>query len=272
MSKTMNFLMTDAALENLRILLAEEGNSALKLRINLDENNAWMFTFDEVVADDDIQIDFGAVSVVLASNIVDSLREASVDFDSDAGFNIRNATPPENHLEKVNSLWEAALDEVNDASECSPRDYPYCVYLQDEWVGASGYVWFKNEMDLRNALVRILLGFMSQLDEINLDANRTNLEKIINGGDESYFRHGMRESLEVYLIQSNSPLRCSYIGSFEALCNSKDKWSCEVRSNFRTKIADYDEIENMSEDELESPIGANEIQEFSEFHELNGIS
>lgn len=91
----LNF--TDAAVEKVRELLIEEGNSDLKLRVFVQGGGCsgfqYGFTFDEEVNDDDTTIDKGGVQLLVDPMSFQYLVGAEIDYKDDlegAQFVIRN--------------------------------------------------------------------------------------------------------------------------------------------------------------------------------------
>ena len=79
--------MTPAAVEKVRDLLAEENNPALKRRIFVQGGGCsgfqYGFTFDEAVNDDDFDLEFSGVHLLVDSMSNQYLDSASVDYKED---------------------------------------------------------------------------------------------------------------------------------------------------------------------------------------------
>jgi len=86
-----------AAVEKVRELIAEEGNPDLKLRIFVQGGGcsgfSYGFTFDEIAAEDDFDLDFSGVHLLVDSMSSQYLQGAEVDYVDDltgAQFTIKN--------------------------------------------------------------------------------------------------------------------------------------------------------------------------------------
>ena len=86
-----------AAVEKVRELIAEEGNPDLKLRIFVQGGGgsgfSYGFTFDEIAAEDDFDLDFSGVHLLVDSMSSQYLQGAQVDYVDDltgAQFTIKN--------------------------------------------------------------------------------------------------------------------------------------------------------------------------------------
>lgn len=86
-----------AAVEKVRELIAEEGNPDLKLRIFVQGGGcsgfSYGFTFDEIAAEDDFDLDFSGVHLLIDSMSSQYLQGAQVDYVDDltgAQFTIKN--------------------------------------------------------------------------------------------------------------------------------------------------------------------------------------
>lgn len=77
-------LFTDRAATKVKVLVEEEGNDDLKLRVFVTGGGCagfqYGFTFDELVADDDAIIDNGGVSLIVDSMSYQYLVGGSVDY------------------------------------------------------------------------------------------------------------------------------------------------------------------------------------------------
>jgi iron-sulfur cluster insertion protein len=80
-------LVTDNAVKKVNTLLEEEENSELKLRVFVTGGGCsgfqYGFTFDEIVAEDDAQIDKNGISVVIDSMSYPFLVGSQVDYQED---------------------------------------------------------------------------------------------------------------------------------------------------------------------------------------------
>jgi Fe-S cluster assembly iron-binding protein IscA len=94
-SEAINLTITESALNKISELIAEEGNPALMLRIYYSHDDTWGFQFGETSEDGDCLMDFSGVKVLVAGNVSDSLKNATVDFNKEGGFSIANAENPE---------------------------------------------------------------------------------------------------------------------------------------------------------------------------------
>jgi iron-sulfur cluster insertion protein len=86
-----------AAIEKVRDLIAEEGNPDLKLRIFVQGGGcsgfSYGFTFDEMSAEDDFDLEFSGVHLLVDSMSSQYLQGATVDYVEDltgAQFTIKN--------------------------------------------------------------------------------------------------------------------------------------------------------------------------------------
>ena len=86
-----------AAVEKVRELMAEEGKPDLKLRIFVQGGGcsgfSYGFTFDEIAAEDDFDLDFSGVHLLIDSMSSQYLQGAQVDYVDDltgAQFTIKN--------------------------------------------------------------------------------------------------------------------------------------------------------------------------------------
>lgn len=89
--------ITDAAVEKLKDILAEENNPALKLRVFVQGGGCsgmqYGFTLDDAQAEDDWDIEVGGVNVLVDSMSGGYLQGATVDYREDqygATFSIKN--------------------------------------------------------------------------------------------------------------------------------------------------------------------------------------
>lgn len=90
-------VFTDNAAKKVGLLIAEEGNDNLKLRVYISGGGCsgfqYGFTFDEEVNEDDTTIENGGVTVLIDSMSVQYLNGAEIDYKEDvsgAQFVIRN--------------------------------------------------------------------------------------------------------------------------------------------------------------------------------------
>ena len=79
--------ITDSATTKLQDILAEENNSALKLRIFVQGGGcsgmSYGFTLDEVANDDDFTLDESGVQILVDSMSMQYLTGASIDYRDD---------------------------------------------------------------------------------------------------------------------------------------------------------------------------------------------
>ncbi len=95
----MNMLtMTESAIEKVRDLIAEENNPNLKLRIFVQGGGCsgfqYGFTFDEDSAEDDFDLEFGGVHLLVDSMSSQYLTGAEIDYKDDvmgSQFSIKNS-------------------------------------------------------------------------------------------------------------------------------------------------------------------------------------
>ncbi len=97
MSTTPPVIFTDAAANKVSGLIHEEGNDNLKLRVYITGGGCsgfqYGFTFDEEIADDDVQIEKQGVMLLIDSMSYQYLNKAEIDYAKDAQgerFIIRN--------------------------------------------------------------------------------------------------------------------------------------------------------------------------------------
>lgn len=90
MSEPLNLSITDSALDKIRKLFAEEGNPSLMLRVFSSPEESWGFQFEDTSVDGDRMLEFPGVKVLLGSDVIESLRDATIDFSDEGGFNISN--------------------------------------------------------------------------------------------------------------------------------------------------------------------------------------
>jgi len=90
-------VFTDAAAGKVRELIAEEGNSELKLRVYISGGGCsgfqYGFTFDEARAEDDFAVDKGGVTLLVDPLSLQYLAGAEIDYSESltgAQFVIRN--------------------------------------------------------------------------------------------------------------------------------------------------------------------------------------
>ena len=90
-------VFTDAAAGKVRELIAEEGNSELKLRVYISGGRCsgfqYGFTFDEARAEDDFAVDKGGVTLLVDPLSLQYLAGAEIDYSESltgAQFVIRN--------------------------------------------------------------------------------------------------------------------------------------------------------------------------------------
>lgn len=94
----MNMLtMTEPAIEKVRDLIAEENNPNLKLRIFVQGGGCsgfqYGFTFDEESAEDDFDLEFNGVHLLVDSMSSQYLTGAEIDYKEDvmgSQFSIKN--------------------------------------------------------------------------------------------------------------------------------------------------------------------------------------
>jgi iron-sulfur cluster insertion protein len=89
--------LTDSAVVKLKDILAEENNPAMKLRVFVQGGGcsgfSYGFTLDEATNEDDFDLEFGGVKVLVDSMSSQYLQGATVDYQEDAygaNFNITN--------------------------------------------------------------------------------------------------------------------------------------------------------------------------------------
>ena len=89
--------LTENAIAKLRDVLAEENNPALKLRVFVQGGGcsgmSYGFTLDEEINEDDFDLEFGGVRVLMDSTSSGYLQGAEIDYKEDqygAAFSINN--------------------------------------------------------------------------------------------------------------------------------------------------------------------------------------
>jgi iron-sulfur cluster insertion protein len=89
--------LTDSAVVKLKDILAEENNPAIKLRVFVQGGGcsgfSYGFTLDEDTNEDDFDLEFGGVNVLVDSMSSQYLQGATVDYREDAygaNFSITN--------------------------------------------------------------------------------------------------------------------------------------------------------------------------------------
>jgi iron-sulfur cluster insertion protein len=89
--------LTENAIAKLQDVIAEENNPALKLRVFVQGGGcsgmSYGFTLDEEVNDDDFDLKFGGVRVLMDSMSSGYLQGAEIDYQEDqygAAFSIKN--------------------------------------------------------------------------------------------------------------------------------------------------------------------------------------
>ena len=89
--------LTENAIAKLQDVIAEENNPALKLRVFVQGGGcsgmSYGFTLDEEVNDDDFDLEFGGVRVLMDSTSSGYLQGAEIDYREDqygAAFSINN--------------------------------------------------------------------------------------------------------------------------------------------------------------------------------------
>lgn len=89
--------LTENAIAKLQDVLAEENNPALKLRVFVQGGGcsgmSYGFTLDEAVNEDDFDLEFGGVRVLMDSMSSGYLQGAEIDYREDqygAAFSINN--------------------------------------------------------------------------------------------------------------------------------------------------------------------------------------
>lgn len=95
--RTHGVLLTDAAADKVKDLIAREGRNDLRLRVAVQPGGCsgltYQLYFDERLADDDRTVDFGGVEVVVDELSVPYLDGATIDFKdtiAEQGFTIDN--------------------------------------------------------------------------------------------------------------------------------------------------------------------------------------
>lgn len=89
--------LTDTATEKIKEIFAEEANPALKLRVFVQGGGCsgmqYGFTFDEFANEDDFNLEFGGVELLIDAMSSQYLQGATIDFKDDimgANFSIKN--------------------------------------------------------------------------------------------------------------------------------------------------------------------------------------
>ena len=86
-ASTKALKISDAAAGKIAELIAEDGNPALALRVYVTGGGCagmqYGFSFDQSIADDDLRIDHGGVSLLIDSVSLQYLRGADIDFEDD---------------------------------------------------------------------------------------------------------------------------------------------------------------------------------------------
>ena len=89
--------LTETATIKIKEIFAEENNPALKLRVFVQGGGCsgmqYGFTFDEEVNEDDFNLEFGGIQVLVDSMSSQYLQGATIDFKDDlmgASFSINN--------------------------------------------------------------------------------------------------------------------------------------------------------------------------------------
>jgi len=79
--------ISDAAAGKIAELIAEDGNSALALRVYVTGGGCagmqYGFSFDQNIADDDLRIEHGGVTLLVDSVSLQYLNGADIDFEDD---------------------------------------------------------------------------------------------------------------------------------------------------------------------------------------------
>jgi len=77
--------ISDAAAGKIAELIAEEGNPALALRVYVTGGGCagmqYGFSFDETIADDDLRVEHGGVTLLIDSVSLQYLQGADIDFE-----------------------------------------------------------------------------------------------------------------------------------------------------------------------------------------------
>lgn len=89
--------LTDSAITKIKDLVAEENNSAVKLRVFVQGGGCsgmqYGFTFDEIENEDDFVIDKGGIKLLVDSMSLQYLTDATIDYKEDlmeSSFSISN--------------------------------------------------------------------------------------------------------------------------------------------------------------------------------------
>ena len=169
------------------------------------------------------------------------------------------------------SLFEEAINELDNFSDRDPREFPYGFYLIDDWAGGSGsFTWYKTEKNMVDSLKRILLGFLSQDEDRKIKDVKSRLSGLIKSVTvENIVGNELQVKIVAFLNGEDSPIRCDYIGTFSGLCNDSDEWVCDVRDSFRWAVLDG--AESLSVEEMKSPIKKDEINGFVEYLSSYGV-
>lgn len=95
--KTIMITVTDSAVAKIKDIIAEENNPSLKLRVFVQGGGCsgmqYGFTLDEEIGEDDWELDFSGVQILVDSMSGQYLQGAEIDYQDDimgATFSIKN--------------------------------------------------------------------------------------------------------------------------------------------------------------------------------------
>ena len=170
-------------------------------------------------------------------------------------------------------LFEEAINELDDLADRDPRKFPYGFYLVDdckqETSGSGGFTWHTTEKDMIDSLKRILIGLLSEDEDINLEQAGSSLSEIFKPDINNLVSEARHKMLTDYLFDIGSPVRCDFLGSFKDLCIGESEWVRDVRHDFRWAV--LDDAENIPDEEIGNPIMNHEVDDFIEYISTYGL-
>lgn len=108
-----NFTLTEPAVLKVKALISEEDNPALMLRVFWAPDGNWGFQFEATSNEDGKLLEFDGVKVLLAPSDIDSLRDATIDYNEVDSFVINNASIPE-HADVCQTMSEGVCQHLAD--------------------------------------------------------------------------------------------------------------------------------------------------------------
>lgn len=167
------------------------------------------------------------------------------------------------------SKREEAEFRLQNVSGRDPSQYPFGFFSRDDWFGGAGsFYWYETEEQALFAIKNDLVGLLSNIpaDSVENVVEET-ISHIQSLLDESptppAFSEELRKRLDGNLI--NICQRLDFVGNFIQLCIGENEFEKNLRQQFREdeQSDDYDDIDNLSPDVLQSAIEDVDLVDFA---------